>query len=935
MIKRIFIPSVSFLLLLSSSSFAEIEGDAVQVRASSPKLEETKPGRIVSTSFLVSSHSESEEEFMEELILPAGWQKVAAKDFPLRLKPQERQISVVAFLVPLTSPAGHYLVRYSLRNQRDYSVTDSDTISVVVLPVGKLELAVEDKPERVLAGQGYQIGLRLVNRGNYKISVRLQIKSNPEYPVRMEPSEIALEAGNSQTIRLDVKTDEKIKQRKRQILEIKAEPEEPGNDAVSVTQTISVEIIPPVTENPDLYHALPSQVSLVYAGEEKGGDFQVEFSGLGALDKEGKRKIDFLFRGPDIQDKSRWGKRDELKVSFLSRRLDLHLGDRSYLLSPLTERQSYGRGIEVDIRPGKFGWGASFWENRWGTPKTSKVGTYLSYEPNAKLNLKGNFLVKGMKRPFSFRDYEARIYSLQTGFKPDKKTQLNVECGFSQSEKEGGSNDLAFQINLAGLVFNQIRYSLERAFAGPEYFGYLNDTDYKNGTLSFPIYRQLRGGLFYRAYENNLDFDSTKGTANREKTYQATVSYSFASGTQISLDYNNLFREDLVLPVDYNYKETAVKLRMTESLSKFSLSTDVERGRFEDKIKAAKSDNLERYSFYANFAPGYGHSYSLYVRIGHSSFTGSPERTKSIGASSFWRIRNKISLSLNYRWDESGPDRRKQNNLFSTISYNFSRDHILVFKSQWSASEKGNGEDFSFSLAYNVPLKIPLSKKNSTGVIKGAIYDRDGSGKIPVPKVILTTPGATAITDDHGEFIFPSLEPGTYFLQMERNSIGFDRIPLERFPLAIEVRDGKTAEIEIGVVRSCRISGRIKVFSSAPDKKQDDVQKNSDDSLLWIGPSEEENLVKRLGNTLVELSDGKENLRQLTDQNGGFGFEDIRPGNWILKVHDEDLSSRYYLEQKEFQIELEPGEKKEVMVRVLPRLRPIQIMEEGEIRNKR
>jgi hypothetical protein len=224
-------------------------------------------------------------------------------------------------------------------------------------------------------------------------------------------------------------------------------------------------------------------------------------------------------------------------------------------------------------------------------------------------------------------------------------------------------------------------------------------------------------------------------------------------------------------------------------------------------------------------------------------------------------------------------------------------------------------------------------------VLKVRLYDKEGSSKTPVPKVILTTQGATAITDNQGEFIFPSLEPGTYFLQLERSSIGLDRVPTAKFPLSIEVKQGKAAEIEIDVVRSCRISGRVKVLPSAPDKKQSGVQMRFGDSLLWIGPSEKdgfekENSVKRSENTLVELTDGKENLRQLTDQNGGFGFEDIRPGKWVLRVHDDNLPSRYYFEQKEFEIELKPGEKKEVEVHVLPRLRPIQIIEEGKIRNR-
>lgn len=370
------------------------------------------------------------------------------------------------------------------------------------------------------------------------------------------------------------------------------------------------------------------------------------------------------------------------------------------------------------------------------------------------------------------------------------------------------------------------------------------------------------------------------------------------------------------------------------------MSADAERGRFEDKIKAAKSDNLERYSVYANLTPRYGQSYSLYVRIGHSSFTGSPERTKSLGISSFWQFRKKISLSLNYRWDESGSDRsQRQNNLFSTLSYSLPKNHLLVLRSQWSESEGGSRKDFSFLASYNVPLEIPLTKKNSTGVLKGRVYDGEGSSQIPVPNVILTTQGATAITDNQGEFMFPELETGICFLQLERSSIGLDRVPNEELPLMIEIKGGKSTEIEISVVRACKISGQVKVFASCPERKLGGELTGVRDSLLWIGSDEvdghkKENQGKVLINNLVELTDGKEKLRQLTDQNGGFCFEDVRPAKWTLRVYDDNLPSCYYLEQKEFQLELKPGEKKEFMVRVLSRLKPIQIIEEGEIKNK-
>ena len=1099
MMKKVFVSFLFFLPLLFSLCFAEDKGRGVEVRCTSLRLLEIQPGKIITGSFMVSNHTEQEEEFFEKLVLPAGWQEVVSDEFTLKLRAEEQQVRVVGFLVPITSPAGRYQIRYSVRSQRDYSIADSDTLSVVVLPVIKLEILVEEKPELVIAGEAYQVRLRLVNRGNSKTDVKLKIKSNPDYPVKMEPSETALEAGKSQIIKLEVKTDQKSKQRIKQILEIKAEAEESRNGVVSIKQTISVEIVPKVTGEFDPYHRLPVKVALIGAGQDGKGGFQAELSGRGGLDEEGTQKVDFLFRGPDIQDRSRRGKRDEYRISYHSGHLSLHLGDRSYSLSPLTDRLSYGRGVEANVHHGSFRLGAFRLKSRWGKPEARKVGTYLAYRFSDKFGIKGNFLTKNKEATRSFSGYDDRIYSIQAEIRPAETLGLEVEFGFGESDREDRFSDLAFRIDLDGRIFKQIRYSFEKTHAEPKYFGYYNDADYTSGSISFPVYGKLRGNFDYRTYENNLDIDSTKGTANREKSYQSSISYSFPFGTHVSLGYKDLIREDYVLPADYDYEEKTWKLGLTQTLGKFCLSTQIESGRFEDRLLDTKNDNLERYSLYASFRPSYRQTLSLYARTGHNSFTASPERIRSVGFSTSWHIKDNVSFSLNYRRDESGLEgTQKRSDIFSSLNYTLPNKHTIALRYQWSKYEQREKEEYSFFGMYTLPLRIPVGKKKSTGVLKGTVYDDEVLTRPPIPGVILTVSGATAITNENGEFIFPSLKPGTYYLGAERSSIGLNRIPNERLPIMIEVKGGETLEMEVGVVTSCRISGRVAAFAAESDKKFGDedtsiifgsttsaqgmekifypelkqpalsikllktkeaisvspdvsfvmrcfkgsekrvyfsgkevflkassegiilseggeekfeekmervvfIPKNkkfcfslngkdyrgilevifaakdssllalnwlgpedypkealtfemanqvisefealkaqavtaSSESLFLVGPGEEEKFEKDdlrkgrgLGNILVEITDGKEVLRQLTDQKGRFYFEEIRPARWTLKVYDYDLPAHHYLEEEELHFELKPGEEKEVTVRVLPRLRPIQIIEEGEI----
>ena len=1101
MMKKVFVSFLCFLPLLFSLSFAGDKGHGVEVRSTSSQLLEIEPGKIVTGTFLVSNHTKSEEELFEKLKLPAGWQEIVSGEFSLKLKPDEQQLRVVAFLVSLASPVGHYQISYSVQSQRDLSIADSDTIAVVVLPVTKLKILVEEKPEVVIAGEAYEVGLRLVNKGNSKTDGRFKIKSTPDYPVSMKPSEIALEAGKSQIIRLEVKTDEKLRKRIKNILEIKAETEESRNGVVSLKQTVLVEIIPKVTGESDRYHRLPTQVALIGAGQDGKSGLQAEFSGRGSLDEDRTRRVDFLFRGPDIQERSRRGKRDEFRLSYHRRPLALHLGDRGFSLSPLTERFYYGRGAEVNIHPAKFEIGAFYLESRWEDPKARKVGTYLAYRFNDRFEIKGNCLSKSKDSTSSFKGYDVKIYSIQTEINLSEWIRLGLESGFAHGEREDKLSNLAFRIDLNGRISNQIWYSFEKTHAGPKYLGYYNDADYTSGTMTFPIYGKLRGNLSYRSYKNNLDIDSTKETANREKSYQSSISYSFPFGTHISLDYKDLIRGDYALPANYNYKEKALRLGVAQTFGKFSLHTHIERGKFEDMLLGITNDNLERYGFYASFRQSYTQTYSFYARIGHSSFTPHPERTKSVGISGSWKIKYNLSFKLNYQRDNAGPETSEQrDNLFSTFTYTFKNRHALVSRTQWSKYEQKNKEDFSFLVTYSIPLSIPVSKKKSVGVLKGKVYDNEKAERPPISKVILTANEATAITNENGEFIFPSLKPGTYYLRVDKGSIGLNRIISEKLPIIIEVKGGETITIAIGVATSCRISGRVAVFAPSSHKNFGDqdtsiifgstasvqgmerifypelkqpalsikllktkeaisvspdvsfvmrcfkgseeivyfsgkevflkassegiilsdeeeekfeekiqrvvfIPKNkrfcfslndknysgipevvftakdssllalnwlpedylkgvvpfemgsqaisefealkaqavtaSSESLFLIGPGKEEGFEENdlrkgrgLGNTLVEITKGEEGLRQLTDEKGGFSFEDIRPGKWTLKIYDYDLPPHHYLEKEELRVELKPGEEKEVTVKVLPRLRPIQIIEEGEIEHE-
>ncbi len=940
-------PAYILLVLLpafSSPAIAQHSIGAVDVRSGSPQLLQADPGSILTASFLIFNRSGKEGTFGEELELPAGWQRAMADEPVLALKPGESQVRLFAFLVPPLAQAGSYRIYYHLSSQEDPGIAAVDSLMVEVLPVMELKLSVLDKPPPVIAGETYQVDLLLANRGNSQVDVRLNAKSSPDWALRIDPDSMGLEAGQSLPVTVQVRTDQGLSRKTNHILHFTAQgkrPTQTGRPAGEITsakQVVSVEVLPQVTEAPDPYLRLPGKVCLIAAGQDGKAGLQLDVSGWGDLDEGGKRRVDFEFRGPDIQGKNRWGKKDELRLSYQQEHFQLHLGDRGFSLSPLTQRFSYGRGAEVDFRRGRLRGGALYVKDRWGEPRPELAGGYLAYRASEKIDLQGNLLNKSRTSTLSVEGYDLRIYSLQSELDLHPGMKLDLECGLGEGQRDGQSGGLALRVNAAGRLWNRMSYSVEKTHASPEYFGYYNDADYGSGSISFDVWRQLRASLFYRNHRNNLDSDSTLGSANREESYQAGFRYRFRSGPEVSAEYRSLDRRDDILPPDYHYREKAVRVGVTQTWRRLRVNAQVERGEFVDRLTSARNDDLERYHLYAFFHPSYKQSLSLYARVGHSSFTGTPERTKSFGASGSWLVSGSLSLSLDIRRDESksSPCGNRQSLLFSA-GYTFANGHGLLLRSQWLRYDRTKDKDFSLLASYTVPLRIPVGKKKSRGVLKGQVFDGESPYRPPLSKVILSTDGFTAVTNDQGEFVFPSLQPGTHHLRVEGSSIGLDRVTTTPQPVAVDVIGGKTSRIDIGVVTSCGISGRVVIVE--PDSGQSSAipESTAKDDLYIVGLGAQESNTpdpkgrEGLANLLVEIKDQQEILRQLTDPQGGFSFEGIRPGEWTLRVYDNGLPPQHYLEQNESRLELKPGEKSETTIRVLPRLRPIQIIEEGEI----
>lgn len=975
--KRTWLFLLGLVLVCSSISHA---AGGVDVRLSASENIEVKPPQIVTASFHVSNLTGAAAEMTEELALPEGWQAILPAGTPFELKAHDSTLRIVVFQVPVKAAEGRYTITYTAKSRKDPDMSGTASFSVSVQPVRQVVCTVENRPDFFIAGGTYEMTMRLINRGNAQATVNLRIKSTPPWPVTFVPHTLSLEPGMSEIVRFTVKTDASIERQVIHFIEIRAELEKTEPPVFAET-TSSVTVLPRVSGKIDPYHRVPLSLKLVGLSDAKGQEragqkaAQWELSGTGSLDEQKKRQVGILLRSPDIQRFSSFGDRDEFWAGYADPVHEYYAGDRTYTLSPLTEGYRYGRGAEMDLHRGKWDMGAFYRKDRWGIQDESEGGLYARYLLNEQCFIQGN-LLSGSRKPYStggnpfyyayappaavplpgtlnpytiygnpfYYAYtlpfpvplssswdKKSLYSIQAGVTPNKDLALDLEYGICNSNSGGGASDTAYRIKMNSKISRDILCSIEKIYAGPRYFGYYSDVDSTYAAVNFPIYKRLQGNIFYRNYRDNLSLDPTRGQATRECSFGAGTSCSFRSGLTLSLDYEDYSRDDVQWPVDYDFRTRKLRMGVAQNFGKCGVQAFFDRGDYQNRL-FNREERLDRMSLYSYFNPVKGIMTSFYAINGDDNFYGYPQKSTTFGVSLVMSLVKRITLMVNSDYVRTqNANERKQ--LFSSLTYTLPNEHKLNLWTRFIESTRMHYETITF-LTYQIPFSVPVGKKKSIGTVKGKVIDLDKKDA-PCADVLLTAGGLTAVTTRNGEFIFPALKPGTYYLSVEKRSIGLGRVVREKMPLQVEVKGGEERDIAIGIIASCRVTGKIVLYSS-PDKKREE-------STGIVIPGEKEgpaaasSLVESggLSGILVEISDEKETIRQMSGSQGTFTFPDLRPGKWTLKIYRDDLPLYHHLEKDIFEIDCASGDEKEVVVKVLPTERTIKFIDKGELKEER
>ncbi|MCP4110506.1 MAG: hypothetical protein GY749_34120 [Desulfobacteraceae bacterium] len=877
----------------------------ISVSLTGPEVFEVEPKNVVTTTFDIRNTANIKHELTAQLILPKGWKNLTGK-FPFTLNPGANKIELVSFFVPRQTLAGKYEITYMVRSETNAAVRDFKTIYVTVLPVSKIQARVLESPEYVIAGQEYQAVFIITNESNAESIINISADSGYNLPYKIDAEKIRLGPGASETVNVTVKTNEKTVKKLKHLLRLIAQSREEKAEASAY-----VEIIPKVTVEEDRFHRIPSRITLrqiIVKSKKDSSGFQGEFSGEGPLDDQGKKHISFLFKGPDILDRTGYGDRDEYRVKYRTSDYDLFLGDNSYSLSPLTENYLYGRGIRGNLYLDNFSIGAYHMKTHRLDPDEEQSALNIGYLFDEGYWAGVNFLKKS-------EDEGSKTISMQGRFKLAEKTNLEFEMARG-AEKDGEYNS-AYWVNLNG-ANKLISYYFKYIYAEPGHPGYYNDREMLSGNFTFPINQELSFSTSFRQEKTNLDSDSSLDSTPIERYGQFGIDYRFSTGSYISLYSQVRTYEDRFPDPDSDYIEKTLRIGMGRKYDTLFLYASAEKGIKEDRLKNQEFD-LDRYTGSVYFRPDKRQTYSAYLRYSDDEFY-EEESTQTItaGLRGSFRFSGRTRLSIDlqtYNYPDS--EKGDRDTVEISADHTLPNDHAISGKVRHSSYRNSDEENETLFFAeYMIPVGVPVGINKNVGMVKGYLFDEE-TGK-PISETILRLDGITAVTDKSGIFSFPSVKPGSRYLDVDQAGIGLEKITAHKTPFNINIEGGREAFINIAVTRSAKFSGQVVSYQFS-DKKYKDFML-ADDDLVEKGP---------LANVLVEVKKDTEIKRRITDSKGNFKFEELRPGKWKVKIYPENLPEYHYLEKDVFEFELSPGAEEDIFVRALPKKRHIQFVAQG------
>lgn len=859
--------------------------------------EEFVPGNSYTFVFRVVNNLKDKVALSSVLVLPEGWNDLA-KEQPFRVEPNNSDIRLISVYIPAKSSPGNYRIQYRINNV-DRKDSAQIELPVRIAAVKKLKVSLLNSPSYVLAGDVIRASFIIENQGNSSEWIKLytnDCKAEADSVFEMIPS-------SAKTIGVISETNNQAGSSSYRFLKVTARIQ--GSDEKADAFSM-VSIVQATEQQQDAYFRYPVKLSGGYFGRQNGSDyrfgFQGEISGLSTIDQDGKHLVGFKAIGPNRINMAITGARyDEYSFLYKSPNLLLHLGDNQFYSTMLTEFARSGRGIDVLYRKGKIETGGFLSAPRFYSDIKKEYSAYVGLNPNKKIGIQSRYFAKEVKS----LDRTAHLFSFLTLVKPFNQSSFDAEYSFGKVGKTTGG---ALQLK-GSAELNKASFSFMYMKSGKFYPGYYSNTSLAMANLNVHLSSKLNLNLNYRQDAMNPKQDTLLGAAPLSNNLYSGLSYQYCKTGSLAAYGGYQERRDPMSSSLFHYKEAFIRVSGMQQFDRFTVSSEGGLAKTKDILSGTKGASW-------NVASDIGYnkgrnSINAFVNYENTARYGELSYGQLLyGCRANAIIASKTFIQFNFQSNYSIEEYyRDRSILCLDLKQYIGKNSYFDFTGNYALLQKQvSGKDFSIALRYTVELKVPIRKIADFGELNGNLKN---IGAEKIEGVRLLCNGHTAVTDKQGAFKFRNLKPGKYFLLIDQTSIGLHDIPDVKQPIEIQILEGQN-EFSFGMCQSASITGHV-------DLKQENMQ--------FYEHLADEDISHE--NIVVEVSNGDETIRKYVQLDSDFVFDNLRPGEWNVRVYRNGLSNNYQVETNAYSLALKSGGTEKIKVLVIRKSREVKFLQQS------
>lgn len=876
------------------------------------KKDSLMPG--MSTSIPFSLQNNSSENTVYDILVTTTSPLITPilEKGEFQISPLETSVYLVPLRISAETTQGEYSITLHITN-RSNGLSFTKVSQITISASRKLSLTVLDSPDFTRAGETIHASFLLKNNGNITENVILESKNAV---VDNDPI-IILAPNESKIITIHKTTNKELGQNEFQNLNLSVHSKD--NPKEDQTVYISTQVISVRPANKDIYHRLPVTASLSFIGMKNMGvyndGFQGEIYGKGSLDKDNKNQIEFHAATHNPIELNTFTQYEEYFVNYRRDNLFVHLGDKTYSSSYLTEFARYGRGAEIRYNFNKLSIGGFYNRPRFYRDIKDEFNIYSAFKIRKESEISLGYLYKTpMKEESNIRNTdlksEAHLPYAKGKFKISKHIILSGELAYSTIKGVEGSAYMA----QAEINFDRFNGNLAYMKASPQFAGYFTNTSTFSGYLQYRLTKKLNILGNYMQDAKNFQRDTLFLAAPYRKYLQYGIQYKYLSSGSVIINHGFQKYQDRLEPKQFDYYERFFRVSIDQRIGIFQVNLEGQFGNTDNYLtgfngySSLYAINLSFEKFRTSFNLFGSYAITSRYQLRH-------QKQLYYGARVFSRFTDKTSLSLFYQNNYIPEEYFKDRNLFEILFHQqLFPGNELDLSGRYSLQRGQIGDkDFIFSIRYTWRPNIPVQRIAEYVSLSGNV------GNLGIKKtegIRLMLGSYLSLTDKEGNYVFKNVIPGTYFLEIDRSTMEINDIPTAAFPAALTLNN-KENVFNFGITTAANIQGQVQLLET------------ENKILTDIDATQPKKGKKKRESIIVEAVGNSQTYRKICFVGESFDFTYLKPGDWTVKLYRNGLDKRYKISTDQFQFTLKPSEIKKLNIQIVKQQIEIKYQQES------